>query len=524
MNAVSGLVDQVGSSTEDQSLTENPLMLTAICMVFERYRSLPDDRGRLCELLIDDLCRSRTSEDTERGWKLDDATKKDLLQRIALAMQEEGAQTWPVSKALEIATTLVPTGDKFTQLRAKRYLDWAADHTGLLRFQQDPEGEEQIRFWHRLFREYLAAARLAQLDKTASDMIDQLWIEKRLENPFWEDVVRLLPRPLGTKEKAGSLRRRLEDLASQNAGSKARLLGLSAAGIIENRDLFPDVDFPAKAMEMREIYEKEGESWPFPDRLLFLEGLGRLDPVHGDPRFHQTRWVEVAGGDVRSVRHEYLEEGRTRVKSQMVKVEQFQIASAPVTVQEFQVFIEALKREKSKALLLGRSVSGYTGTRDTLEDRLRRQLRHPNWPVVMVSILEAQAFCEWRTRQRSDRFVVRLPSDTEVMRIRAIWSPDGVMETEKRPLGRFRTKYPVGAFQSPRAELLDLWGTLWQWCTFSPESKKDTGALIYRRHTLVFGAQEQRVFAYPPRGKSFVDDVIGFRCVLAATTHSRRRH
>jgi predicted NACHT family NTPase len=119
MAAVSGLGNQIDSTTEDQALTENPLMLTAICMVFERYRNLPDDRGRLCELLIDDLCRSRNSEDIGRGWKLDDATKKDLLQRIALAMQEEGAQTWPVSRAIEISTTLISSTDKFISFAPK---------------------------------------------------------------------------------------------------------------------------------------------------------------------------------------------------------------------------------------------------------------------------------------------------------------------------------------------------------------------------------------------------------------------
>jgi predicted NACHT family NTPase len=167
-SAVAGLADQVGASSEDQALTENPLMLTAICMVFERYRSLPDDRGRWCDLLIDDLCRSRHSEDVEHGWRLDDAAKKDLLQRIALGMQQEGVQAWPVSRAIQIALSTVPATEELRQQRAKRYLDWTADHTGLLRFQQANDGEEQIRFWHRLFREYLCANRLAQLDNTAA--------------------------------------------------------------------------------------------------------------------------------------------------------------------------------------------------------------------------------------------------------------------------------------------------------------------------------------------------------------------
>jgi predicted NACHT family NTPase len=111
MAAISTLGQQVESSSGDQALTENPLMLTAICMVFERHRRLPDDRGSLCDLLIDDLCRSRNSRDDQRGWKLDDTQKKDLLQRIAFGMQEEGAQSWPVSRAIETAMKLVPAGE-----------------------------------------------------------------------------------------------------------------------------------------------------------------------------------------------------------------------------------------------------------------------------------------------------------------------------------------------------------------------------------------------------------------------------
>lgn len=190
MNAVSGLADKVEPSQQDQALTENPLMLTAICMVFERYRSLPDDRGRLCELLIEDLCRSRQSEDGDRGWKLDEAGKKDLLQRIALAMQEQGAQTWPFEKAVDIALQLVPKTDDSPRDRAKRYVDWAADHTGILRFQEVSDDQEQIRFWHRLFREYLSANRIAQEDTTADQKVTDLWDHGRLTDPFWGDVIR----------------------------------------------------------------------------------------------------------------------------------------------------------------------------------------------------------------------------------------------------------------------------------------------------------------------------------------------
>ena len=178
-------------------------------------------------------------------------------------------------------------------------------------------GGEQIRFWHRIFREYLAACRIAQLDTTASQKIKKLWDEKRLSHPFWEDVVRLLPRTLGTFEKAKSVRETLQKLATKSKTDRGRLLELAAAGIIENRDLFPDVRFSEMAAQMAKTYESEGLNWRLLDRLLFLEALGRLDPAQGDPRLLEESWIT-------------LEKSNSQIK----EVTATRFAERPVTVQE----------------------------------------------------------------------------------------------------------------------------------------------------------------------------------------------
>ncbi|MCP4696612.1 MAG: SUMF1/EgtB/PvdO family nonheme iron enzyme [Gammaproteobacteria bacterium] len=398
LSAVTGLAEQVG--TEEQPLTQNPLMLTAICMVFERYQSLPDDRARLCDLLIDDLCRSRRSVDDDHDWKLDDAAKKDLLQRIALGMQEQGTQTWPTGRAINTVMEMVPAAEKLRNQRAAKYLHWAADHTGLLRFQQPEQGEEEVRFWHRLFREYLVASRLAQLDITVDKLIDKLWAEQRLLDPFWEDVIRLLPRALGTLEKAGSLYARLKALAEEHAESRGRLLGLAAAAIIESRDLFPKIDVVQMAQKMADIYAAEGESWSFGDRYLFLDGLGRLAPT-GDPRLHEERWVRFEGGQAPSGKKKFIE------------VEPFSIAWAPVTVQEYKVFVDAEDRleprwwentPEENRLMVSDAMPG---------DWWRKQLRYPNRPVMNVSWYEAMAYCRWRTARREDGCAMEIPSWAE---------------------------------------------------------------------------------------------------------------
>jgi hypothetical protein len=489
MSAVSGLGDRVTATEEDQALTENPLMLTAICMVFERYRSLPDDRGRLCDLLIDDLCRSRRSEDSERGWKLDEAGKKDLLQRIALAMQKEGAQSWPVGRAIDISTQLVPTTDQSMMARAKRYVDWAAEHTGILRFHEGKNGEEHIRFWHRIFREYLSAKQLAQEDSTAGEKITKLWLEKRLVEPFWEDVVRLLPRTLGTIEKAKSVRESLQQLAGENGKHRGRLLGLAAAGIIENRDLFPDVSFSGFAEQMSTIYGSEGLSWSHLDRILFLEGLGRLDPSGGDPRFREEKWVAVPG---------------------LPKNVRF--AWAPVSVHEFQKFVE---NSEFKDLRIWRGFPAVINSfRDQLPNRLRRQYRHPNWPVVDVSLFEALAYCRWLTQQRRDGKIVRLPRKVECQAlakplVRSLKSVD-ISEERQSTLRRC----PIGSYV-PFLGLADSIGHLWQWA-MRPEGEEENG----RQVSVVFGGRfpqnEEDFLTLQPDDLEFLGfHAIGIRCLLA---------
>lgn len=402
--AVSGLAEQVEKGETDEAMTSNPLMLTAICMVFERYNALPDDRARLCSLLVDDLCRSRNSEDIEHAWRFSDANKRDLLERIALAMQEEGAQTWPLSRAVEIAMRGVPRNEQLREQRAAKHLHWAAEHTGLLRFQQPERGEEEIRFWHRLFREFLAASRLSQEDVTVNILVESLWKSKHLANPFWEDVVRLLPRALGTLEKAKSLIQQLRHLASVYPGSRGRLLGLLAAGIIESRDLFPDLDVVAHAKEFAQLFETEGGSWPLRDRLLFLQGLGGLDPANGDPRLEHERWVPIPGGKVTIDEHKNA------------PVQPFSVAWGPVTVQEFRCFVQDKDCFSEKYWLdapneIKRSPDRF----DTLG--WRKQIRHLNYPVVNVTLWDAMAYCRWKTSKRSDGRVIRLLTPLEQRRV-----------------------------------------------------------------------------------------------------------
>ena len=407
--AVNGLSSE--HLSHEPMLTSNPLMLTAICLVYEKHRALPDDRGRLCQLLVDDLCRSRRSEDPDHAWQLDEAGKKRLLQRIALSMQEDGAQSWPETRALLEVRQTLPVGEAQPDLRANRHLQWIAEHTGLIRF--EPGGdEEQIRFWHRLFREYLSASELAQRDRKVRDLVDDLWASRRLIDPFWEDVIRLLPRALGTPEKAQMLAQRLNELAREHAEARGRLLGLAATGMIESRELFPSIDFEAEAIQLAQIYERDGMAWTQRDRLFVLLGLSRLDAQHGDPRLRRERWISFPGGEV-DLGDEVGDLIQKKINSspRKVNVAPFAMAWAPVTSREYIEFVDS--NNFSDHRFWTHAPRKLRGKRAQDLPDLRFSSGFSSGPAMPLSLYEALAYCAWRTANRTDGRVVRLPTESE---------------------------------------------------------------------------------------------------------------
>jgi len=512
-DALQALDTRIQGEDED-SFSSNPLLLSTACSVFQRLRLLPDDRAELCERLVTDLCGARRSEDEKKGWRLDPSEKRRYLERLALRMQESGAQTLAERDARAAISQDWPADRAGDRVRIEAYLKWLAEHTGLIYFAPGEEGGENVRFHHRLFREYLAASRLTRDNIDMKTLVGRLWKDKRLVDPFWLDVMRLLPGAFNSEEKAAAIAAEIQALARRQRKARGRLWGVLAAMMVENPNLFENWPRSGAVTEMTASYEKEAASWDLEDRRLLLEGVGAL----GDPRldpFRDDRWVFVSPG--RFTMGDNQSQWDDEKPEHPVEITRsYWLGRFPVTNAEYRRFVEdeAYKERRwwSDAAwdwlrLEGPAYDAWfeewwegldyisNENKEKYREDYRgycrpsggpafwreRRFNGANQPVVGVNWHEANAYCRWLAAKLKDDLPKWLNGDLEVgLPGEGQWEfaargeknrayPWGNKPAPNRDLANYESHighttpvglYPLGA--TPGG-LLDMAGNVWEW-------------------------------------------------------------
>lgn len=180
-------------------------------------------------------------------------------------------------------------------------------------------------------------------------------------------------------------------------------------------------------------------------------------------------WCRVDGGEVTIEIRANPDDPNSQVVNTLTRrVDRFWIARYPVTIAQFQAFVEACYAD-------GR-------WRDTFLSEAKHyplpkhRARYPNHPADAVNWWDAAAFCDWLSEALG--YEVRLPNEFEWQQAATggeesrtyPWGPqwDPAEEpwcanTNESELGRSTAvgMYPAGA--SP-AGALDMAGTVWEWC------------------------------------------------------------
>jgi formylglycine-generating enzyme required for sulfatase activity len=453
------LREALRARVEIRRMARNPVMLTALAVVHWNERRLPEQRADLYESIVTWLARARE----KRQGRASPERCLTLLQHLALAMQNH-----PKGRQVQVEKGWA------ADLLAPQFPDRAA----ALAFLEQEEVDSgiivsrgaEVRFWHLTFQEYLAARAIAGLGDSAQ--YDLLLDQEKIHKPEWREVALLLAGVLirqGKGKVDGLFGALLDGLGSNlnlNLVSQARCAGLLGAMV---RDLRPldyrpgDPRYHELLTAVLGIFDSNmAKCIDLRVRLGAAEALGQA----GDPRLNEDNWVTIEAGefwmgaqkDDPSQPNYDPEAKDDEGPVRLVKLGAYQIGKFPVTVSEYQRFVDA----DGYAEVQWWSAGGFGA--NTEPKSWLDWVLHPNRPVVGVTWYEASAYCEWAG--------VRLPTGSEWERAargrdgrKYPWGggdPDPVRANFKAgvmdltPVGL----YPAGA--TPDG-IQDLAGNVWEW-------------------------------------------------------------
>jgi hypothetical protein len=353
---------------EIREMAGNPVMLTALAVVHFNESHLPDQRADLYDSVLTWLSRQRE----QRRGRETPARCLRLLATLAFAMQNhpEGRQvriplSWGAGKL----------ASEFESPRAAaNFIEEEMADSGIV-----VSRGEQVAFWHLTFQEYLAARVIAgQQDQ---EQLRLLFHEDKIYSPEWREMVSLLA---GVLWAQGQGQPRVDGLVSaivERSGTeladRARSAGLLGAIVkdLKGRGYQPaDSGYRGLMDAVVDVFDWEkSKNIEFAVRLDAAEALGQA----GDPRLQQENWVRIEGhGDVKT----------------------FEIGKYPVTVAEYQHFLETAFPEKRWWI-----AGGYEQRHEPWDWEAQKQ--HPNRAVSGANWYEAAAYAAWRR--------ARLPTEAE---------------------------------------------------------------------------------------------------------------
>lgn len=456
-DVASQLLDVIQSRADLAPLIDNPLLLTAVCVLYDNGGRLPEDRYELYRNLVNLVLHSRYTSDPK---ELVPVLRR--LEAMAFGMhtgdQGDVIRTTPAAEISFIETerhlsAFAERSPEFEsgQVLAAVHREELLQRTGLF----VPKPGERAGFYHLSFQEFLAAQRILR----TSDDPKQLFLERGSVAEWRPTLLFLFAGQIDTKEPRWGL-----DLLT---------------GLIRDHGPIGKDSEPAPLILIAEALDLcLAKAYQIPDDLreAFVEmALAAID-IEVDLTARQALGLTLGRlGDPRIVhdlrdRHAFVEilpgtypygndDKRIDIKAP------FLLSRYPVTNSQFRAFIDDSGYDVPD--WWSKSGWDWRQEKDVNEPAYWRdhRLNAPNQPVVGASPWEAEAFAAWAG--------CRLPSEQEweaaargLEGLEYPWGgewQDGICNTREAGLG---TTSPVGAFPSSRSAngLEDMAGNVFEWC------------------------------------------------------------
>jgi formylglycine-generating enzyme required for sulfatase activity len=496
------LQDAIRSRPEIADMAGNAVMLTALAVVHWNEKRLPDQRAELYEAVLRWLAR----KSEERGEHVRAGERLDLMARLALEMHTapkgKRVEIEPYEAAEAIAPRLRDLPEDERIAAASAFLADEELHSGIVVLRNN-----RLRFWHQTFQEYLAALALAGDDARREMLLG----ERKLYHRDWRETWLLLAGVMHGQsvDRMDALISSILDHLGPSPALVDRSRCVGAIGAML-RDLavtkyrIGDPRWSGHLSEVSKIFDREVARTI--DFAVRLEAADLIDPP-------ENEWIRIEGGtfwmgaqktDEKEPNFD-PEADDDEAPVHRVAVRTFEIAKFPVTVREYEAFVDATKQQPP--------------------GDWNQQLRLPNRPVVNVSWHDAETYSRWQG--------CRLPTEAEweyaarngSEGTRHPWGNDPALDSSRANYYDDGPKHPtpVGLYPegATKARVQDMLGNVWEWvgdwyCPYSADSNQGPASGNYKplrggSWFNVAGVARVSVrFGYHPDYRHIN---LGFRCV-----------
>jgi formylglycine-generating enzyme required for sulfatase activity/energy-coupling factor transporter ATP-binding protein EcfA2 len=449
-----GMISDIRQHEHISAFTQNPLLLTAVCILYQDGKRIPEQRADLYNRIIDNLINRRFSDPNHPGKENEIL---EFLMALAFDAQKNNRKTFEINDVLEILRNIFPKKQEerqgHYQQRVLKLFNEIEPGCGLF----DCLSSEEIQFTHLTFQEFLAAKYMVYED------ID--W-RPFLEKEWWEETLLLYTGFMGLdRKRTGNeiVKTILTTKAKQEKEKKKRrrLQFLGARAICDFQPTKRDETVVSLARDqLIQLIEADAV---LEDRFRAGELLGSL----GDTRISEDNMVPVPAGEF--IRGSEEDEDSKPVKR--IYLDDFMIGVYPVTNREFRGFVEDKGYHREEFWI-------PEGWQWRQKERITepgywydRKWNGPNFPVVVVSWYEAAAYANWVSEVTGKSY--RLPTEAEWEK--AARGTDGRRypwgnEFDKNLCNSYESKLrrtsPVGIYPCGNSPYgcFDMAGNVLEWC------------------------------------------------------------